>query len=93
MRTLIYTLFLSVIANYSFYANAQTVNNATVNLQGTSQNVNITQLGSGHSATINLSGDSVSIIANQSGTIPQSFNFSVTCGSSCPSSPYYITQY
>ena len=75
---------------------AQTVtntNNATVNLQGANQNVSITQSGAGHSFTMSLSGDNISVIASQSGSTAQSFNLSVTCGSSCPSSPYIINQY
>jgi hypothetical protein len=77
----------------SLPANSQQVNNATVNIQGASQNVTISQSGAGHSASMSLSGDSISVIANQSGTTPQSFNLSVTCGSNCPSSPYIINQY
>lgn len=75
------------------FANSQTVNNATVNMQGASQNVSITQSGAGHSFTMSLSGDNISVIASQSGSTAQSFNLSVACGSSCPSSPYIINQY
>jgi hypothetical protein len=87
MRSLIALLLLT---NASL---AQTVNNATVNIQGASQNVSITQSGAGHTASMSLSGDSISVIANQSGQTPQSFSLSVTCGSNCPNSPYIINQY
>jgi len=87
MRTFL-ALLLMTTAAYS-----QTVNNATVNLQGATQNVSITQSGAGHSASLSLSGDSISVIANQSGQTPQSFSLFITCGSNCPNSPYIINQY
>lgn len=87
MKTLIALLLFTTAAT------AQTVNNATVNIQGANQNVNITQSGAGHTASFSLSGDSISVNANQSGQTPQSFSLSVTCGSSCPSSPYIVNQY
>ena len=74
-------------------AYSQTVNNATVNLQGANQSVSITQSGAGHSATLNFAGDSITAIISQSGNTPQSFSLSVTCGFSCPSSPYIVNQY
>ena len=78
---------------FSNIAYAQTVNNATVNLQGANQYVNITQSGAGHTAGVSLTGDNVSVSASQSGITPQSFSLTVTCGSSCPNSPYIINQY
>lgn len=72
---------------------SQTVNNATVNIIGSTQNVSITQSGASHSATLNLNGDTLSVIVSQSGNIPQSFSLSVNCGSNCPNSPYIINQY
>lgn len=90
MRTVLTLLLMSF---FTQSVNSQTVNNATVNLQGANQNVTITQSGSGHTANVSLSGDSVSVIASQTGSTPQSFNLSVTCGSSCPSSPFIINQY
>ena len=74
-------------------AYSQTINNATVNIQGANQNVSITQSGAGHSATLNFTGNSISAIISQSGNTPQSFSLSVTCGVTCPSSPYIINQY
>jgi hypothetical protein len=74
-------------------ANAQTVNNATVNIIGSTQNVIITQSAVGHSANLQLEGDSISVSVTQSGTTPQSFSLSVTCYSSCPTSPYVVNQY
>jgi len=72
---------------------AQTVNNATVNIQGANQSVSITQSGAGHSASLNLVGDSINAIISQTGNTPQSFSLSVTCGYSCPVSPYIVNQY
>jgi len=86
------SLFALLLMTTSVYS--QTVNNnATVNIQGFNQNVSLTQLGAAHSATLNLSGDNITAIISQSGNTPQSFSLSVTCGSSCPSSPYIINQY
>jgi len=72
---------------------SQTVNNATVNLQGSNQSVSITQSGASHSATLNFTGNSISAIISQSGSTPQSFSLTVTCGSNCPNSPYIVNQY
>jgi ABC-type thiamine transport system ATPase subunit len=85
------TLFALLLMTTSAYS--QTVNNATVNLQGANQSVSITQSGAGHSATLNFAGDSITAIISQSGNTPQSFSLSVTCGFSCPSSPYIVNQY
>ena len=87
MRTLAALLLLTVSAN------SQQINNATVNLQGTNQNVSITQSGASHSATLNFAGDSITAIISQSGNTPQSFSLSVTCGFNCPNSPYIVNQY
>ena len=84
---------LSIFVNLSGYANAQTVNNATVNIQGANQSVSITQSGASHTATLNLSGDNISAIVSQYGSTPQSFSLSVNCGSNCPNSPYIVNQY
>jgi len=84
---------LSFFVNLSCYANAQTVNNATVNIQGANQSVSITQSGAGHSANLNFIGDSINAIISQTGNTPQSFSLSVTCGNSCPNSPYIVNQY
>jgi hypothetical protein len=72
---------------------AQTVNNAIVNIQGANQNVSITQSAAGHSANLQLAGDGIEVSVTQSGISPQSFSLSVTCGISCPNSPYIINQY
>jgi len=93
MKKLAATLFLSIIVNFSGYTNAQTVNNAIVNIQGANQNVSVTQSGASHTATLNLSGNSITAIVSQSGSTPQSFSLSVTCASNCPSNPYIINQY
>jgi hypothetical protein len=86
-------ILLAISLFFSNIAHAQTVNNATVNIQGANQNVLITQSGAGHTANVTLSGDNVSVSASQSGITPQSFSLTVTCGSSCPNSPYIINQY
>jgi hypothetical protein len=72
---------------------AQTVNNATLNMQGINQNVSITQSFSGHSANLYLAGNGIEVSVTQSGINPQSFSLSVVCGSSCPNSPYIVNQY
>ena len=84
---------LSIFVNLSCYANAQTINNATVNIQGANQSVSITQSGSNHSATITFNGDGLNAIVSQTGPNPQSFSLSVNCGITCPTSPYIVNQY
>jgi hypothetical protein len=93
MRKLAATLFLSIIVNFSGHTNAQTVNNATVNIIGNSQNVIITQSGAGHSVNLSLSGDNIPVSVTQSGTNPQSFNLNITCYSNCSSNPTVVNQY
>jgi hypothetical protein len=87
MKVLAALLLLTVSAN------AQTVNNATVNIIGSTQNVSITQLNASHSANLQLDGNGISVFVTQSGNTPQSFSLSVSCGFSCPSSPYVVNQY
>ena len=87
MKTLAALLLLTISAN------AQQINNATVNIIGLNQSVSITQSGASHTATLNLSGDNISAIISQYGSAPQSFSLSVNCGSNCPNSPYIINQY
>ena len=87
MKALAALLLLTVSAN------AQQVNNATVNIIGSTQNVSITQLNAGHSANLQLDGNGISVSVTQSGNTPQSFSLSVSCGFSCPSSPYVVNQY
>jgi hypothetical protein len=87
MKTLLAFLLLTS-ASY-----AQTVNNSTVNIQGINQNVSIIQSASGHSANLQLDGNGINVSVTQSGNSPQSFSLSVTCGNSCPSSPYIVNQY
>lgn len=72
---------------------SQTVNNATVNIQGTNQNVSITQSGANHSSNLQLDGNGISVNVSQTGNTPQSFSLSVTCSSNCPTNPYIINQY
>jgi len=84
---------LAALLLFTISANGQTLNNATVNIQGVNQSVSITQSGAGHSANLNLVGDSITAIVSQSGNTPQSFSLSVTCGINCPNSPYIVNQY
>jgi hypothetical protein len=87
MRTLAALLLFTVSAN------AQQVNNTGVNMQGVNQNVIITQSSAGHSANLQLVGDGINVSVTQSGNTPQSFSLSISCYSSCPSSPYVVNQY
>ena len=87
MKALAALLLLTVSAN------AQQVNNATVNIVGNNQNVTITQTGAGHSANLSLFGDNIPVSVTQSGSSPQSFNLNVTCYSNCSSSPTVVNQY
>ena len=87
MKTLLALLLMTTPAL------SQTVNNATVNIIGSLQNVSITQSGANHSATLNFTGDNISAIISQSGNTPQSFSLSVTCGLNCPNNPYIVSQY
>ena len=84
-------LFALLLMTTSAYS--QTVNNATVNIQGANQSVSITQYGSGHSTSLSFVGDGLTAIINQSGPTPQSFNLSVNCNGGCSSSPYIVNQY
>jgi hypothetical protein len=74
-------------------AEAQQINNATVNIIGNHQNIIITQSEIGHNTDLQLTGDGISVSVTQSGITPQSFSLNVTCYSSCPSSPYVVNQY
>jgi hypothetical protein len=87
MRVLAALLLLTVSAN------AQQVNNATVNIIGSTQNVILSQSGANHSANLQLVGDGINVSVTQSGSNPQSFSLSVSCYSICPNSPYVINQY
>lgn len=77
----------------SAQAVAQTINNATVNITGSYQNVIVSQSGADHSTNLQLQGNNLSVSVTQSGITPQTFNLSVTCYSSCPSSPIVVNQY
>jgi hypothetical protein len=88
-----FQILLAISLFFSNIAHSQTVNNATVNIIGSTQNVSITQLHAGHSANLQLDGNGISVSVTQSGNTPQSFSLSVSCGFSCPSSPYVVNQY
>ena len=85
---LLFALLLMTTSAYS-----QTVNNATVNIQGSNQSVSITQSGANHSATIAFNGNGLNAIISQTGPNPQSFSLSVTCNVTCPTEPYIVNQY
>lgn len=81
------------LANFSTQTNAQTVNNATVNITGSAQSVAITQSSAGHSANLQLVGDGINVAVTQSGNTPQSFSLSITCYSNCSPVPHVVNQY
>lgn len=85
------TLFALLLMTTSAYS--QTVNNATVNIQGVGQNVSITQSAAGHSANLQLEGNGITVAVTQFGSSQQSFSLSISCGSNCPTSPYIVNQY
>lgn len=87
MRALAALLLLTVSAN------AQQINNATVNIIGSNQNVSITQLNAGHSTNLQLAGDGINVSVTQSGNTPQSFSLSITCYSSCSPTPTIVNQH
>ena len=87
MKTLAALLFLTISAN------AQQVNNATVNIIGNNQNVIVSQSGAGHNTNLNLYGNDIPVSVTQSGITPQSFNLTVTCYSNCSSNPTVVNQY
>lgn len=93
MKKLVHLLFLTIFVNFYSYSNAQTVNNATVNMTGNVQNVFITQSGAGHNVNVQLFGDNVPVNISQTGSTPNSFNLSITCYSNCAASPTNVTQY
>jgi hypothetical protein len=85
---------LAALLLFTISANAQQINNsAIITMQGTNQNVAITQSGGLHSATVDLRGNNLSFSGTQTGISAQSYSFSVDCGNSCPNSPYVINQY
>ena len=87
MKTLAALLLLTVSAN------AQQVNNATVNIIGNNQNVVVSQSGVNHTVNLNLNGNDIPVNVTQSGILPQSFNLSVTCYSNCAGNPIVVNQY
>ena len=74
-------------------AYSQTINNATVNIQGANQNVSINQSGGFHSATVDLRGNGISFSGTQSGSVSQSYSITIDCGNNCSTNPYIINQY
>ena len=87
MKTLLALLLMTTPAL------SQTVNNATVNIQGANQNVSINQSGGFHSANVDLRGNGISFYGTQSGTTSQSYSITIDCGNNCPTNPYIINQY
>jgi hypothetical protein len=85
------TLFALLLMTTSAYS--QTVNNATVNIQGANQNVSINQSGGFHTAIVDLRGNSISFHGTQSGSASQSYSITIDCGNNCPTNPYIINQY
>ena len=87
MKSLLALLLLTISAN------AQQINNATVNVIGNNQNVVVNQSGAGHNANLNLYGNDIPVSVTQSGSTPQSFNLSITCYSNCSNAPTVVNQY
>lgn len=87
MKSLLALLLLTISAN------AQQINNATVNIIGNNQNVVVNQSGVGHNANLNLYGNDIPVSVTQSGSTPQSFNLSITCYSNCSNAPTVVNQY
>ena len=86
-------ILLAISLFFSNIAYSQTVNNATVNIQGVGQSVSIIQSGASHSSNLQLVGDGIEVSVTQSGITPRNFSLSVNCGSNCPNSPYVVNQY
>lgn len=84
---------LAALLLLTISANAQQVNNATVNIIGNNQNVIVNQSGANHSANLNLYGNDIPVSVNQSGNTPQSFSLTITCYSNCSSNPTVVNQY
>jgi hypothetical protein len=75
-------------------AMAQAVqNNATVNIIGNNQSINIVQFGANHSVTINSTGNDIPVSVTQNSMTPKTFSIDITCAVACASSPYVIEQY
>lgn len=87
MKPLLFLLLLTISAN------AQQINNSTVNIIGNNQNVVVNQFGIGHSVNLNLYGNDIPVNVTQSGSTPQSFNLSITCYSNCFNAPTVVNQY
>ena len=85
------TLFALLLMTTSAYS--QTINNATVNIQGANQNVSITQSGGFHSATVDLRGNGIIFSGTQSGSVSKSYSVTIDCGNNCSANPYIINQY
>ena len=68
-------------------------NNATVNIVGNNQSINIVQFGANHSVTINSNGNGIPVSVTQNSITPKTFSIDITCAVACASSPYVIEQY
>lgn len=93
MKTLL-TFLLMTTVSYAQAVPTPTMNNATVNIIGNSQNIIINQSGTGyHTATVNTNGNDIPVTINQSGSTNKTINVDITCAVACASSPYYVNQY
>ena len=84
---------LAALLFFTISANAQQINNATVNIIGNNQNVIVNQSGAGHTTNLNLYGNDIPVSVSQSGSTPQSFSLTITCYSNCSSNPTVVNQY
>ena len=91
MKTLVALLLMTSSAYAQTTSN---INNATVNVQGTNQNISIIQSGIGnHTATVNSSGDGITVQISQSGQQNRSVELNINCVSNCSSNPYIVDQH
>jgi hypothetical protein len=86
------SLFIFILMTTGAMAQA-VQNNATVNIIGNNQSINIVQFGANHSVTINSTGNDIPVSVTQNSMTPKTFSIDITCAVACASSPYVIEQY
>jgi hypothetical protein len=86
------SLFIFILMTSGAMAQA-VQNNATVNIIGNNQSINIVQFGANHSVTINSTGNDIPVSVTQNSMTPKTFSIDITCAVACASSPYVIEQY
>jgi hypothetical protein len=86
------SLFIFILMTTGAMAQA-VQNNATVNIIGNNQSINIVQFGANHSVTINSTGNDIPVSVTQNSMTPKTFSIDIACAVACASSPYVIEQY